>query len=936
MEKNHSNSSSKFFNCYDKIVKLFFASVVIALFLFSILSQFFSPDERDTLNKNCQEYNPAWTRVYQDGSKEPVTAPTIVKAAYGEKVTLKATLPDNIENGTNICFRPVWQDVDVYIDDELVLSYNTKDTRPFGTNSAMKYIFIELSEEDSGKEFTYVFSSNSKYAGDIRTGFIGDRLSIWIHLLQENGLHTLIALFLLMMSLFCIIVCFILKYVYKKELPLNYLAWTLFFCAFWMISEISFRQILFKNISLLSNYTYWCLMIIPLPLITFINELQKGRYKKVFLIPLAYTMIITIVGTILQVFDIVQFVEQLKFIHGGLLVSIVCIIVTITIDTFTHQLGEYLFVGIGIYGMIVTAILEMVLYYVGTDLSLGTTLSVGLLFLLVMAIIKTGQDLLNSEKKKQQAITAREAQAKFLANMSHEIRTPINAIIGMNEMILRENKDDDIMDYSRNIQSASNMLLGLINDILDFSKIESGQLELVEDNYHLPTLIHDEIIFLENKSAEKPITTHVEIDPDLPTTLYGDELRIKQILTNLLSNATKYTEAGHITLRAFYNKMENDSLNLCFSVTDSGIGIKKEDLSQLFNSFKRLELNKNRTIEGSGLGLNITKQLIDLMNGEIKIDSEYGKGSTFTVIIPQKIIDNKPINNLDAAISKASNNASPVASTYTAPDAKVLVVDDNSMNLTLMEALLKRTKISVDLAASGKGCLELTKNNSYDIIFMDHMMPELDGIETLKLLRQDENNLNKDTVVIALTANAVAGCKEMYLENGFNDYLSKPVIASILDEIIIKYLPDEIVNIDETINDVSNQPTVNEPIEGEKDMEHELSLEHYLVIDKSIGMGFCMDDEDFYKEILSTFVSQATNFISQLEGYYNNSDWPSYAIIAHSLKSNTKTIGAENFAELCLKHELAGKSGDSAFIIDDYNHFLDVLNALMEKVKTML
>lgn len=928
--------SIDFFNSYDKIVKLFFGIAVLLLLLFGIFGQVFAPDERDILNTNCKEYNPSWTRVFEDGSKESVTAPTIVEAAYGEKVTLTTTLPDNIENGTNICFRPVWQDVDIYIDGELRLSYNTKDSRPFGTNSSMKYIFVELTKEDSCKEFTYVFSSNSKYAGDIRTGYIGDRLSIWIHLLQENGLHTFVALFLLMMSLFCIIICFILKYLYKKELPLNYLAWTLFFCAFWMISEMSFRQIIYRNISILSYFTYWSLMIIPLPLITFINDLQKGRYKKVFLIPQVYTMCIMIVGTLLQVFDIVQFVEQLKFIHGGLLVSIVCIIATITIDTFTHQLGDYLFVGIGIYGMIVTAILEMVLYYVGTDLSLGTTLSIGLLFLLVMAIIKTGQDLVISEKKKQQAITAREAQAKFLANMSHEIRTPINTIIGMNEMILRENKDMDIEDYSKNIQSASNMLLGLINDILDFSKIESGQLELVEDNYHLPSLIHDEMIFLENKSAEKPITTHVEIDPNLPTTLYGDELRIKQILTNLLSNATKYTASGYITLRAFYNRMENDTVNLCFSVADSGMGIKKEDLSQLFNSFKRLELNKNRTIEGSGLGLNITKQLVDLMGGDIKIDSEYGKGSTFTVIIPQKVVDKQPITNLYTAIKKVSNTASPKASTYTAPNARVLVVDDNSMNLTLMDALLKRTKMSVDLAASGKGCLELTKSNTYDIIFMDHMMPELDGIETLKLLRAETDNPNKDAIVIALTANAVAGCKEMYLENGFNDYLSKPVIASVLDEMIIKYLPDELINIDESVAMASSTPEIIEPKEGEKNMEQELSLEHYLEIDKSIGMGFCMDDEDFYKEILSTFISQSTNFISQLEEYFKSSDWGNYAIIAHSLKSNTRTIGAENFAELSLKHELAGKSGDGAFITESYEHFTTVLKALVNKVQGMI
>ncbi len=924
--KNNISSS------YRTFVKYFFGISVIILLLFFFLGQLLSPSEKDVLFSDCEEYNPPWEQVLEDGSKVSVTAPTIVDAEYGEPVTLITTLPDNIENGQCISFRPVWQDVTVHIDGELRLKYTTKDTRPFGTNSAMRYIFIELKEEDAGKELSYTFTSDSKYAGDIRTGYIGDRLSIWLHLLDENGLHMLIAIFLFLMSLFCIIVCEILKLVYKKDLPLKYLAWTLFFCAFWMISEMSFRQIIFKNISVLSYFTYWCLMIIPLPLITFINDLQNGRYKKVFFIPLVYTMGIMIVSSVLQIFDIVQFVEQLKFIHAGLLVSIVCIIVTITIDTFNKKIKDYLFVGIGIYGMIVTAILEMVLYYVGTDLSLGTTLSIGLLFLLVMAIIKTGQDLLISEKNKQQAITAREAQAKFLANMSHEIRTPINAIIGMNEMILRENESDNIEDYAKNIQSASNMLLGLVNDILDFTKIESGQLELVDYEYHLPTLISDEILILETRSAKKLINTVVEIDPELPTTLYGDELRIKQIITNLLSNATKYTKEGSITFKVFFKQLKDDTINLCFSVADTGIGIREEDLSQLFDSFKRLELTKNRAIQGSGLGLNITKQLIDLMNGDIQIESVYGKGSTFTVSIPQKVIDAHPIESIDKAIKKTSSTNTSSESPYEAPEARILVVDDNSMNLTLMKALLKRTKMQVDMAPSGSRCLELTMEKVYDIIFMDHMMPEMDGIETLEQIRAKKDNPNRETIVVALTANAVAGCREMYLEHGFNDYLSKPVMANKLDELILHYLPQEKV----IMNNMNYFNNMNTSADNSTTQTSSEVSDQYLIINKEAGLKFCMDDEDFYKEILSTFIGQADKFLSQLKEHYDIQDWGNYAIVAHTLKSNTRTIGADNFADLSLKHELAGKAKDATFITENYEQYIAVLKALIERAKTMV
>lgn len=791
------NYTKKIFSSFEAFIKFFFSISVVFLFLFGIFGQLLSKDERDVLPTDCRNYNPEWQQLFEDGTTLPVNTPTVVDAEHGETVTLITTLPMDLSDDDYICFRPVWQDVTVYVDGELRVDYTTIDSRPFGTNSPMHYIFIDVTSKDSGKVMTYQFSSNSKYAGDMREGYIGDRLSIWIHLMKNNGAHTLISIFLLMMSLFCIIVCFILKTIYKKHLPLNYLAWTLFFSATWMLSEICFRQIIFKNVSVVSYFTYWSLMIIPLPLLTYINELQNNRYKKVFYFPLVYSVAIFIVSTLLQVFDIVQFVEMIKFIHAGLLLSIVCIIATITLDTVKKQLSEYLFVGIGVYGMILTAIGEIILYYVGTNLSLGTVLSIGLVFLLVMAIIKTGQDLIISEKKKQQAITAREAQARFLANMSHEIRTPINTIIGMNEMIIRENDNPAVENYALDIQNASRMLLGLISDILDFSKIEVGQLELIENNYDLMHLINDEVTILKTRCSEKPIVVQVDIDPELPSVLCGDELRIKQILTNLISNAAKYTKEGTVIFKAFFAKMDDNYINLCFSVKDTGIGIKKEDLTQIFASFKRLELNKNQSIQGTGLGLNITKQLIDLMQGTIDVESEYQNGSTFTVSLPQKVIDSNPIKMLTrTSEAKANNQKQTPKNVFTAPDASVLVVDDNSMNLTLMKALLKRTKIQVDLAESGKSCLEQTKNKLYNIIFMDHMMPEMDGIETLRRIRNDSSNPNKNTIIIALTANAVAGCREEYIEHGFNNYLSKPVIAEKLDNMILDYLPDTLVNRD--------------------------------------------------------------------------------------------------------------------------------------------
>ena len=784
---------------WEKSAKIFLNVVVVFIIAYMIIGGIAFPSERDSFKTKCRYFESEWEQILENGERIPAdvpgTEPVNIPAEYGEVVTLSTKLPEEIINGENLCFRPIWQDVEIYIDGELRKSYTTKDTRPFGKNSPMRYIFVELSEEDEGKELIYKFSSESKYAGNVQRIRIGDNASIWFQFVVDTGFKTLLSIVLIIMSIFCIIVCLILKVVYKKTLSLIYLAWVVFFCAFWMISESDFRQILFGNISVLSNLTYWCLMMIGFPLMMYINDIQNGRHRKVYILPTVYSVVVFVVSTILQAFDIKQFVQIITFIHVCLITSIVCILLTITIDVFKKQIKDYLFVGIGVYGMLLTAILEMAFYYTGVTVSLGTILGIGLSFLLIMAIIKTGQDLFSIEKKKQEAVVARDAQAKFLANMSHEIRTPINVIIGMNEMILRENEVQTVEDYAHNIESASNMLLGLINDVLDFSKIESGQLELVEDNYDFAKLVQDEVLLLKARSAGKPLSTKIEIDSQIPSKLFGDELRIKQVLTNLLSNAVKYTRGGSVTLKAFFKQMDEENIELGFSVIDTGIGIKKEDLSKLFDSFKRLELDKNRNVQGTGLGLNIAKQLVELMNGKIIVDSVYGEGSNFTILIPQKVIDKKPVEDWQKSLHVNRTKKVPKKALFTAPEAKILIVDDNTVNLTLMKGLLKRTQIQVDTVKSGKESLEITKDKKYDIIFMDHMMPELDGIETLELLRAEADNPNKDGIVIALTANAIAGCKEMYLSYGFNDYFAKPIQADKLEEMLVEYLPKQYVNM---------------------------------------------------------------------------------------------------------------------------------------------
>ncbi|MCR4656738.1 MAG: response regulator [Lachnospiraceae bacterium] len=386
-----------------------------------------------------------------------------------------------------------------------------------------------------------------------------------------------------------------------------------------------------------------------------------------------------------------------------------------------------------------------------------------------------------------------EAKSMFLANMSHEIRTPINSITGMNEMVLRESNDGNIKGYAENIDHACATLLSLVNDILDFSKIEAGLMEIIPEEYELFSLLNDCYTLLQMRAKDKGLNLEMINDPDIPSRLYGDEVRIKQILVNLLTNAVKYTEKGSITMKVSGEESpENDMMILSVCVSDTGQGISEEGQQHLFDSYARIDEKRNRYIEGTGLGLAITKQLVDLMNATITVDSAPGKGSAFTVKIPQKIVSKEPMGSFYEKRKNRNRKAAGHRVSFTAENARILATDDVDMNLTVITLLLKGTKVQIDTAVSGAECLEKYEKEHYDILLLDHMMPEMDGIETLKLLKETERYKKEHTPVIVLTANAMLGAEKTYLDAGFDDYLTKPVKGADLEAMILKHLPDDV------------------------------------------------------------------------------------------------------------------------------------------------
>ena len=393
---------------------------------------------------------------------------------------------------------------------------------------------------------------------------------------------------------------------------------------------------------------------------------------------------------------------------------------------------------------------------------------------------------LNEAKKN--ADKANATKSAFLANMSHEIRTPLNAVLGMDEMIMREDNIHEIHSHAASIMDAGKSLLSIIDDILDFTKIESGMMHIIKNDYYVSEEIRELYNIVSFRAKRKGLDLYFDIDTNIPKILYGDEIRIRQILINIINNAIKYTKTGWVKVSLKAEFTDNSNIVLIGTVEDTGIGIKKEDIVKLFDKFLRLDESINHKVEGTGLGLSIVYNLLQMMDGTIEVQSVYQRGSIFTVRIPQVIVDKAPVGTVDLTYSSVTSN---YKESFTAPNAKILVVDDNQINLTIVKGLLKKTLINIDLASSGRECLDMVTKKSYDIILLDHMMPEMNGLEVLTKLRAMDSNLSRNCPVIALTANAIVGAREQYLSAGFNDYLSKPIDYKELEAVIKKHLPSK-------------------------------------------------------------------------------------------------------------------------------------------------
>lgn len=510
---------------------------------------------------------------------------------------------------------------------------------------------------------------------------------------------------------------------------------------------------------------------------------------------------------------------------------------------------------------------------------------------------KKNIDLENAMAEAKRATHARDI---FLANMSHEIRTPINTILGLNELILRESQDETVRGYALDIKQAGTILLSLVSDILDFSKIQSGKMELLEGIYDISSLLNDLINSNAIPLRKKKLRLSLDIASDIPYKLMGDEIHLRQVIGNLLSNAVKYTKAGTVTLRLAWEQLEEDTILMKIAVEDTGVGVKQKDIAKIFETFNRLDMEASRSEEGTGLGLAVTNRLVEMMGGELKVTSEYGKGSCFSFAVPQKVIAKEPLGDFQEQYDRSVKNSISYREKFIAPLGKILVVDDNAMNLAVAQDLLRNTKLQIDVASSGGECLEMLKRKEYHLICMDHMMPVMDGVETLHAIRAMEGNPSKDIPVIALTANAVVGAKEFYLDAGFEDYLSKPIEPEKLEDMLIKYLPKELVYL----TGDSGGSTVE---------EDSISINEESLIDMGInavnGLKYMGGSPSLYLKVLRDFREMLIEKEEQLKNMLSKEDVSGYSIIVHALKGNARNVGADELAEEAFELEKKSKAG---------------------------
>lgn len=939
------------------IVSVFAIMIVLVVITFEV--------DDMTLSKGAvYNFNSDW-RLYRAG-QEVVhldRLPYTGTSRAGETIVIENEIPREFW-GMTMTFSSYDKTIRVLIDGREVYQFGTQDKRFFGSTPGTNINFVDIPKNlTNGKIRIEMYSAYENYSADIGEITIAPR-DVAILKLCQDSLPQLGCIAVIFVSgVIFLILALIQKLSRQNTDGTPYLGLYCIFSSLFYVVQTGLLTVFYGNQTIYSMVSFMIIMLLPYLLILYYERYLMLKNVKRFAV--MCVVILLNIGTqlVVQLFNLMDFI---RMSYASQLIGIVAFGVV-----FQSFLGacrkekekRTAAELIALLVMATGAVLDLAHTYASRSSALGyysiyfmTAACIILVIIHIKRVIreylvsvednakllqrevefveKQNVQLLqakeDAEFARKEALSANVAKGKFLAHMSHEIRTPINAVLGMDEMILRECKEQGIREYAMDIRSAGHTLLYLINDILDFSKIESGKMEIIPAEYELSSLIHDIVNMTTVRSKAKDLELEVTVDENLPSRMLGDDVRIRQVLTNILTNAVKYTNEGKVMFRVS-GTTKNDMAYLHFEVEDTGIGIKEEDLSKLFVEFERIEETRNRNVEGTGLGMNITTQLLFLMGSKLEVESVYGKGSKFFFKLEQPVVDPSPIgSNLEDYI-KEQDQEYDYDSAFIAPKAKVLVVDDNAVNRKVFISLLKGTKMSIDEADSGKSCLELVRQKHYDLLFLDHMMPEMDGIETFHHLQKMPDNKCKDTPIIVLTANAVSGAREQYLNEGFDDFLSKPIIPDKLEKLIRQFLPQEKVvcvaaKADTEKAEEKNQQPAQAEYEG---------LEKIEGIDWEFAWKHFPDLELLQytvKEFYEMIDPEADELDRLYAGIGEEKNLELYRIRVHGMKSSAALIGITGVSALAKLLEYAARDKRLEQIYAIHPVFLEEWRSYREKL----
>ncbi len=722
--------------------------------------------------------------------------------AENGKAVIEKNAERNVASNEYLMFRTSAESVKIYINNELL--YHRRYQKIYEPYAYKMYILhqIPVTNLKKGDVVRIELQSEVQSSFIMQYLAIGDRYSLLLYVVTNAKSSLFVCIIAVILIILNVIVCHsdVMADKSKRTKSLRWTSSFLVVSIVYISMDAGYMDIFLGRMAISSWLRNISFLMLPMPFIMYTQSAFFPGHQR-------YGTLSTInfVVVVLSVLGYIGFAFELSnafvLIHLIIITGLIMCMVSFIQEKETPS-PEVL---VGYLSIMVTAVISIIAQLTGQTYPSSEAFGYGMIsfsFCMLIWTVRNENEMRRTREEveiafikrdKEEAEEANEQKSRFLSHMSHEIRTPLNAVLGMNELIMRETKDENIRKYAENIQSSGRTLLALINDVLDFSKIETGKMDIIETDYSLSSVLYDLILMVRERAKSKELEFKINVAADIPDVLHGDEIRIKQVVLNLLTNAVKYTSEGWIELRVFMTPMseclDEDIIFLNVQVSDSGMGIKKEDLKKLFQEFERLDRKKNRSIEGTGLGLSITSKLVTLMDGEIKVESEYNKGSTFMVSIPQRVVKSEPIGDYKVRFERMNHEAEHTqVEQQTYPGKRVFVVDDNETNLEVIAAILEMFEIEVFKAGGGAEAIRSLDKENFDLILTDDMMPEMNGTELMQYIKSNEQGANYHTPIIVLTANAVVGAREVYMKNGFDDYMAKPIDIEILQKILARYL----------------------------------------------------------------------------------------------------------------------------------------------------